>query len=111
MMISSAWHALPSREVLAALESNAAGGLSVAAAGQRLDQSGPNALPEGTSRPLWRVFVSQFRSPLIYLLLLAAVIAAAVGESTDPLVILAVVIVNAVIGTFQEGRAERSLTA
>jgi Ca2+-transporting ATPase len=110
-MTEPAWHARPPQNVLAAMESDPARGLSAAVARLRRERSGPNALPEGKRRPLWLVFLSQFRSPLIYLLLLAAAIAAAVGESTDPLVILTVVVVNAVIGSFQEGRAERSLTA
>src|SRR5690606_11583941 len=59
--------------------------------------------------PLWKVFILQFKSPLIYLLILAALAAFLMGESSDGFVILFVVTVNAFIGTLQEGRAERSM--
>ena len=72
---------------------------------------GPNALPEAPPRPLWRIFARQFKSPLIYILFVAAVLAVALGHHGDAGVILAVVLVNALIGSFQEGRAERSMAA
>lgn len=58
---------------------------------------------------MWRVFLRQFASPLIYVLLAAAVLAFALGKHEDALVILVVVLVNSLIGAFQEGRAERSM--
>lgn len=70
---------------------------------------GPNQLPETQRRPIWRVVLAQFQSPLIYLLLVAAVLAAVLGKHEDAAVILAVVLLNALIGAFQEGRAERSM--
>jgi magnesium-transporting ATPase (P-type) len=72
---------------------------------------GPNALPEAPPKPLWRTFARQFKSPLIYILFVAAVLAVALGHHGDAGVILAVVLVNALIGSFQEGRAERSMAA
>ena len=72
---------------------------------------GPNALPATPPRPLWRTLAQQFKSPLIYILFVAAVLAVALGHHGDAAVILAVVVVNALIGTFQEGRAERSMAA
>jgi len=72
---------------------------------------GPNALPEAPPRPLWRTFARQFSSPLIYILFAAAMIAVGLGHYGDAGVILAVVIVNALIGSFQEGRAERSMAS
>ena len=104
------WHALEPGEALARLGSGARG-LDDDEAGRRRARVGPNALPEPGRRSLLRVFLSQFASPLIYLLLVAAAIAAALGERTDALVIVAVLLVNAVIGSFQEGRAERSMAA
>lgn len=68
-------------------------------------------MPEDAIRPLWRVFIRQFASPLIYILLVAAILAFALGKQEDALVIYLVVIVNAIIGTFQEGRAERSMAS
>ncbi|MDZ4288500.1 MAG: HAD-IC family P-type ATPase, partial [Prosthecobacter sp.] len=75
----------------------------------RRAEHGANLLPEGKRKPLWRVFLRQFASPLIYVLFAAAILAFALGKHEDSLVILIVVLVNSIIGAFQEGRAERSM--
>ncbi len=72
---------------------------------------GLNLLPELPAKTYLRIFFSQFLSPLIYLLLLAAAVAASIGELKDAVVILIVVLLNAAIGSYQEGRAENSLKA
>lgn len=105
------WHSLPADEVLARLKVNLAEGLAQDEVARRLAEQGPNTLPAAEHRPLWQVFARQFASPLIYILFVAAVIAFAMGHRSDAAVILVVVLVNAVIGTFQEGRAERSMEA
>jgi magnesium-transporting ATPase (P-type) len=104
------WHHVAPDEALALLRS-APGGISEEEAGRRLREGGPNVLPEKGRRSSLGMFVAQFKSPLIYLLFAAAAIALALGERTDAGVILGVVLVNAAIGAFQEGRAERSMTA
>jgi magnesium-transporting ATPase (P-type) len=106
----AAWHALEPAEVLGALAASPAG-LTADEAARRRQRHGPNALPEGKRASLLRVFGRQFASPLIYLLVAAAGIAVAIGERGDAIVIGAILLVNAVIGTFQEGRAERSMLA
>jgi Ca2+-transporting ATPase len=105
------WHALDADEVLRQLEVDRERGLDGGACASRLQRYGPNALREPPARPLWRTFVRQFKSPLIYILFVAAVLAVALGHHADAGVILAVVVVNALIGTLQEGRAERSMAA
>ena len=105
------WHTLRSEEALAALHSDAATGLLAEEAERRLARFGPNALPEQRRRSILAVFLHQFQSPLIYLLLVAAGIALALGHRSDAAVILVVVLLNAAIGAVQEGRAERSLEA
>lgn len=86
-------------------------GLSDAEAAQRLDEYGPNRLPEPPRRsPILRL-LSHFNNVLIYVLLGAAVITAALGHLVDTGVILAVVIANAIIGFIQEGRAEQAMDA
>lgn len=105
------WHFLQVDEVIKVLGSNITYGLSHADAKKRLQQIGPNELPKPKRRTILSVFFHQFLSPLIYLLLIAAVIAFFIGEAHDSLVILVVVILNAVIGAYQEGRAEQSLEA
>jgi Ca2+-transporting ATPase len=98
-------------EALSHAQADTQRGLSGQEAARRLARFGPNALPEGVSKSLFTVLLHQFKSPLIYLLLAAAGIALALGKVSDSVVILVVVLINAIIGTFQEGRAERSLSA
>ncbi|MBA3539531.1 MAG: HAD-IC family P-type ATPase [Deltaproteobacteria bacterium] len=105
------WHALHADETLIAVASDRHLGLSDREARRRLAVMGPNALPEARRRSAWAVVFSQFKSPLIYLLLLAAAIALALGHVSDAVAIFTVVVLNAVIGAVQEGRAERSLAA
>ena len=109
--VHKTWHALSASQVLQELASDPARGLSAAEARRRLDAEGPNALPEPPPRPWWRIVARQFKSPLIYILFVAAVLALALGHRGDAGVILAVVFVNAIIGSLQEGRAERSMAA
>ncbi|MCU0856064.1 MAG: HAD-IC family P-type ATPase, partial [Rhodobacteraceae bacterium] len=86
-------------------------GLTSAEAEERLRRYGPNTIPTGTRRhPLLR-FLSQFNNALIYFLLAGAAAAAALGHFVDTGVILAVVMVNAVVGFLQEGKAEDALAA
>lgn len=86
-------------------------GLSEAEAAERLGRFGPNRLPAPAGRsPIVR-FLSHFNNVLIYVLLGAAVITAALGHPVDTAVILAVVVANAIIGFVQEGRAERAMDA
>jgi magnesium-transporting ATPase (P-type) len=104
------FHALEPDAALARLEADAEG-LSGAEAEKRLQDYGPNRLPEARRRgPLLR-FVAQFHNVLIYVLLVAAVVTALMGHWIDTGVILAVVLINAVIGFVQEGRAEQAMAA
>ncbi|MBI4463360.1 MAG: HAD-IC family P-type ATPase, partial [Acidobacteria bacterium] len=83
-------------------------GLSSAEAAFRLRQHGPNRLPEQPPPPWWEIALRQFRSPLIYILALAGVVSIALGEFTDAAFIAAVLILNAIIGAYQEWKAEQS---
>ncbi len=104
------WHQMASDDALDALQSNA-NGLSSAEAAERFAGCGPNRLPKPAKRsPLTR-FLLQFHNILIYVLLGSAVITAALGHLADTLVILAVVLINAAIGFFQEGKAEKAMDA
>lgn len=105
------WHSLNAEEVISKLKSNAVIGLSLIEVKDRFNRFGPNSLPEPKQRSLLSIFLHQFLSPLIYLLLAAASIAFFIGEAKDVIVILVVVFLNSIIGTFQEGRAEQSLGA
>ncbi|MFZ0105973.1 MAG: HAD-IC family P-type ATPase [Thiobacillus sp.] len=106
-----AWHAIDASAAASVLETDSRKGLSGEEAARRLASYAENVLPEAEKRSLARLFLSQFQSPLIYILFIAAALALLLGKHGDALVILAVVFVNAVIGAFQEGRAERSMAA
>jgi len=86
-----------------------ASGLSAADASARLDAVGPNLLPEPKRRPGWLRFLGHFNDTLIYILLGSAAIKAVMGDWLDFWVIMAVALINAVIGFIQEGRAEKAL--
>jgi len=105
-----AWHALSPAEALQRLESDAAG-LSTAEAAARLALYGANQLPRRETTSLLRLYLRQFKSPLVYLLLAATVVSLGVGDWTDAIFIFAVLQINAVIGMVQEWRAEHSATA
>ena len=100
------WHTLKSADVISELKSNATIGLSQNEAKERLKRFGPNSLPEPKCRSILSIFLNQFLSPLIYLLLIATAIAYFIGEVRDAIVIFVLVFMNAIIGAFQEGRAE-----
>jgi len=101
-------HALPHDEVLQQLKGDAQG-LSQDEAAKRLEAVGPNRLPAAAKDGLLKRFFKHFHDVLIYVLLAAAVVTAALGHWIDTGIILAVVMVNAIIGFIQEGKAEQAL--
>lgn len=86
-------------------------GLSNQEARNRQTVFGFNVLPAEKTKSLLTIFLEQFKSPLIYILLASAVIMAVLQDMKDTIVILAVLLVNAIIGTFQEGKAQNTLKA
>lgn len=104
------WHTKSVSEVLEILKSSEHG-LSSVEAERRLAENGPNKLPDSKADSIAFIFLRQFQSPLIYILLAAAVTMFVMGDGVDSVVIMAVIIVNAVIGSFQEGRARNTLLA
>ncbi|MBE0545533.1 MAG: cation-transporting P-type ATPase [Verrucomicrobia bacterium] len=101
-------HAAPAEEVLQKLNSRA-DGLTGPEAAERLKTVGPNRLPEPPKEGLLKRFFKHFHDLLIYILIGAAVVTALLGHWIDTVVILAVVVVNAIIGFLQEGKAEQAL--
>jgi len=104
------WHALDEAAVFAAVDSGP-GGLATEAVAQRLARFGPNRLPEASTQGPFIRFLYQFHNLLIYVLLAAAGVTAMLGHWVDTGVILGVVVVNAIIGFVQEGKAENALKA
>ena len=95
-------------EALAHLQSSPQG-LTAAEARQRLDRFGPNRLREKPPRPVWLKFIDQFRNLLVLVLIGAAALASAIGDTKDAVVIVVVVVLNAGLGFYQEHRAEAAL--
>lgn len=103
------WHALPIEECLEVLGTDGKSGLKPEEAEERLRRDGPNRLPDEERDSALKRFLKQFHNVLIYVLLVAAVFTALLGEWIDSGVIAAVVLVNAIIGFIQEGKAEEAL--
>ena len=104
------WHAIPDQEVQVKLQTGL-GGLDAQQVEERLAEFGRNMLPEHKPPTLLEVILHQFKSPLIYILLIAAAIAVLTGDFKDAAFIMAVIVLNATIGAFQEYRAEQSAHA
>jgi Ca2+-transporting ATPase len=104
------WYQLGAEETLQKLTSKRSG-LTTAQVEERLLEYGPNQLEGKKKTPPVVVFLRQFLSPLIYVLLVAAIITAAVGHYLDAWVVLGALILNAVIGFIQESRAEKAMEA
>lgn len=104
------WYAKKVSEAFRLLHSNEAG-LTQDEAKRRLEKYGLNKLPETKLDSLSVIFLRQFQSPLIYILLLASLIVFAMREFTDGLIILFVLLFNAIVGTIQEGKAQNTLLA
>jgi len=104
------WHCLSAEEALAQLGSTATG-LSVQETAQRLAANGPNELKEGKRISPWQIFLGQFKSLIVWILIVAGIISGVLGEMVDAIAILAIVVLNAVIGFYQEHSAEKSIAA
>jgi len=106
-----AFHHRPAEEILRSLDTDATQGLTAGIAAERLQHHGANAILEGRRRGPLRMLVDQFTDFMIIVLLVAAIISGVIGDLTDTVVILVIVILNAVIGFFQEYRAEAAIAA
>lgn len=101
------WHAETPEAVFADLGTSPRG-LSELEVKRRQQEYGPNLLPEKGPTPLWLIVLRQFINPLIYILVAAAVVSAMTGDLKDAGFIAAVLVINAVIGAYQESQAEKS---
>ncbi len=105
------WFRVEARQVLDRLDVDPHDGLTTAEVERRHEVHGYNELAEGTRRPAWLRFLDQFRDLMVYILLGAAVVSAAVGDLKDPIVIGIVLLLNAIMGFVQENRADDALSA
>ncbi len=104
------WHSQPPDEVLAQFASRVEG-LSSREAAERLVVDGPNELKEGQRIGPLQILFGQFKSLIIWILIAAGVISGVLGERVDAIAILAIVVLNALIGFYQEFNAEKSIAA
>ncbi len=105
------WWRLPESEVARVLATDLAVGLSPEEAASRLAAHGPNELQEAKGRGPLAIFLDQFKGLIIWVLVGAAVVSGFLKEWVDALAILAIVILNAVLGLVQEYKAEKGLAA
>ena len=105
------WYLLSAEETLRRLETNAESGLSGNQVQQRRARHGSNVMPEGRQRSPARMLLDQFTDFMILVLIAAAAISGLIGDITDGYVILAIIILNALIGFVQEFRAQRAVAA
>lgn len=105
------WHMMPVGELLKSLTVDPLLGLQGTEVTRRKNEFGENVLSEAAPVPLWRKLVSQFSDLVIWILIFAALIAGLMGEWVDTFAILAIVLLNGIIGFMQEERAERALAS
>jgi magnesium-transporting ATPase (P-type) len=103
--------AQPAEEVVRDLGTSAERGLDGAEAQRRLGEFGPNVLDRASGEGVWKILWRQINTPLIWVLLASSVLAFVLGEAVDALVVLAVVVLNTVIGFVQEYRAGKEIEA
>ncbi|MGZ5253539.1 MAG: cation-translocating P-type ATPase [Flavitalea sp.] len=110
MALNQYWYSKSGEETLELL-STTVNGLSEESVTERQAQYGKNILPEPKGKTLFTIFVSQFLSPLIYVLIGAAILSIVIGDLKDALFIFAIILINAILGTWQEWKAENSAAA
>jgi Ca2+-transporting ATPase len=105
------WHALSTEDVLEKLETKLENGLTDEVAKKRLEKIGPNQLAEKPRPSFLSLVLSQLKSFVVILLIVASIISAILGEWVDAAAIMTIVVLNAIMGVVQESRAEEALAA
>ena len=105
------WYQKNPEEVAESLETSLSEGLTSESAQTKLQTLGPNELKEQEGKSFLQKLLAQFSDFLILILIAAALISVFVGEAKDAIVIMSIVIVNALLGLYQEGKAEKALEA
>ncbi len=105
------WYKLHPHDVVQTLGTDEAAGLSADEAARRLQEYGPNELIERGKKSRWLILLDQFKGVMVIVLIVAALISFALHEYMDAIVILAIVVLNAILGYTQESRAEEAIAA
>lgn len=106
--LENSWHSLAAKEVLARLQSRS-GGLTADEVSAHRRLYGENSLPRQGALPFWRILLAQIASPLVFVLFAAAAISWFIGDILEAYVVLAAVLINTVVGFWQEYKADRAL--
>jgi Ca2+-transporting ATPase len=109
--VSITWHAMSANEVIQTLSTRFGEGLTSEEAARRLEQYGPNQLAEKPRPSFFQLVLSQLNNFVVILLIVAAAVSALLGEWVEAAAILAIVVLNAILGVVQESRAEEALSA
>ncbi|MCD4686935.1 MAG: cation-translocating P-type ATPase [Anaerolineae bacterium] len=109
--VKEKWYARSVADTLSALSIDANQGLSDAEVMRRRTEHGPNELPQESDTSLWELLWSQFTDVMVVVLVAAAAISIFIGDMKDAVVIMAIVVLNAGLGFFQEYQAEQALAA
>jgi len=104
------WHALSVAEVFSKLKSNK-GGLSTSVVENRLKEHGLNVIEDKTKITPFKIFLYQFKNIMVVMLIAATIISFLINEFTDAIVILVILIINTILGFFQEYKAEKAMEA
>lgn len=110
-MQQSNWFAFEVQELVQEFNSDLTEGLSIEEVNSRLERYGTNTIQEAPPRSLLSMFIDQIKEPLVFVLLIAAIISGIVGEMADTILIMVIVVLNAALGVFQENKAEQALQA
>jgi Ca2+-transporting ATPase len=108
---NASWYSRSAGEVADALQVDPRAGLPAGTAAERLTADGPNALPEEPTVPGWRRFLAQYRSYMQIILVVTAVVSMLIQEWSTAVLLLALTVLNAVVGLRQEGKAESAMNA
>lgn len=110
-IVETGWHHANVGEVVKLLRTDLANGLSSAEAGSRAKEYGPNRLAEAPPQPWWLKLLSQFNQLVIWILIAATILSAALGDWLEAGAILTIVVLNALLGFLQEQKAEKALSS
>ena len=108
---TDSWYGLSAQDVVKRIAVDPAAGLSSQRAAELLERHGPNTLPAEESTPGWKRFLAQYRSYMQMILVAAAIVSLAIKQWSTGVLLIAITVVNAVVGLRQEGKAESAMNA
>jgi Ca2+-transporting ATPase len=109
--LTDTWHTLEAKDIAELLEAQPLEGLSSSEAQERLQKTGPNELKEAPRPGFLQMVLDQFNNFIVIILILASIVSAFLGDYVEAIAILAIVVLNAILGVVQEQRAEEALAA